>query len=130
MLNILLFLLSTMNVLLSSSNGGFNPTFAFFGHHRLFFLSHPLLQAFTLLQRSCLIEDNNCFSKILFWFHSKKWCASFFSVQDHMQHFCHSSHVGFYFFFLRNLQTKTKSYSDLVFQQTECVTGPQLSLSF
>ena len=70
MINILLSLFSTVNILLSSSNEDFNPTFAYFV---LFYLArfHKL---YTLVAKIvfCLIEDNNCFSKLLFWFHSKK----------------------------------------------------------
>lgn len=45
----------------------------------LIYLAHfhklyPLIVKIVL----CLIEDNSCFLNLLFWFHSKKWCASFF----------------------------------------------------
>lgn len=70
MINILLSLFSTVNVLLSSSNEDFNPTFAYFV---LFYLArfHKLYTPVAKIV-FCLIEDNNCFSKLLFWFHSKK----------------------------------------------------------
>ena len=35
---------------------------------------YPLIVKIVL----CLIEDNSCFLNLLFWFHSEKWCASFF----------------------------------------------------
>lgn len=70
MINPLLFLYSAINILLSASKEDVNPTSAFFGP----LLSCPLPQALYGCCQNCgfwPIEDN-CFSKIFFWFIVKK----------------------------------------------------------